>query len=413
MNFYFVNLGLSCSASTGTCQCSSINYWNGSYCVALRYPGQSCSTVSQCINSSSCSSGKCQCTTNYYYSIAIGICTAQLAYDSTCWLGDYQCLNNTKCYDLTTTTSTDTCGCDSAYYYYDGTSCALYATYNQACAPSTFGPICDTQTRNLVCSGSVCTCLSTQFYNGSSCVTLRSFGFSCSSTSQCIANAFCNSSNICTCNSGYYFDTTTGVCTLKLTYLQACTATVQCSTNMYCSSSACTCITSMYYNGISCVSRPTYGETCSPSIPCNTALGLVCTSNVCQCSSTQYWSTLSNSTNICADLRTLGQTCSSESACENYATTVNCNTYCECDSSNYYFDQTSLDCESLKANGVTCAYNYECRSLFCNGTICDTAAVTSITSNVSQASSEASFQPVYINLNQFLLFYIILIFLAV
>ncbi|CAF4871909.1 unnamed protein product, partial [Rotaria sp. Silwood2] len=42
--------------------------------------------------------------------------------------------------------------------------------------------------------------------NGSSCVTYTSIGFSCTTSSQCVTNAYC-SSGICTCLSSYYFDT--------------------------------------------------------------------------------------------------------------------------------------------------------------------------------------------------------------
>ncbi|CAF4523584.1 unnamed protein product [Rotaria socialis] len=377
--------------STATCQCSSIDYWNNSYCVALLYPGQTCTSSSQCINASSCISSICQCNTNYYYSTLTGQCTYQLSYSSTCTLGNYQCLNNTLCYDLRTS-PTGTCACDSTYYYYDGTSCTAYATYGATCAAATYGPICDSVARSLQCIGSQCSCSSTTYYNSSSCVSYTHVGFSCTTSSQCVTNSNC-SSGICTCLSTYYFDTTTGNCVTLLTYGQACTSSVQCPTNMLCTSSQCLCTSTTYYSSPNCVSRISYGGTCSLTILCDTTLGLVCTSSVCQCNSTQYWSTLSNGMQICANLRTLGQSCTASTDCTNSATSVTCkSSICECDSNAYYLDQATVTCQPLEALGVACTatYNFECASFNCNASnVCGTAISSTIKSNVSQASSES------------------------
>jgi len=394
----FIKIGLSCSTTTSTCQCSSLDYWNGTDCVTLLYPGETCSSTSQCINNSACVSSICQCNTNYYYSTLTGICTPQLAYASTCTLGNYQCLNNTSCIDLTISSS-GTCSCDSTYYYYDGTKCTLYATYGQTCAASTYGPFCDTVTRSLSCIGTTCTCAATTYYNGSSCVSYTSVGFSCTTSSQCVTNSNC-SSGICTCLTTDYFNTVTGICVPLLSYGQACASTVQCPTNMICSGGVCTCTSSTYYVSPNCVSSISYGGSCSATILCDAALGLVCTGSVCTCNSTQYWSTLSNGTQVCANLRTLGQSCTTSTDCQNPATSIICTTnICECNSNGYYLDNSTVTCPPLKTLGTPCTYNFQCASLNCNASsVCGNTIAMAITSNVTQASSVAYFEPSHINI---------------
>jgi len=176
---------------------------------------------------------------------------------------------------------------------------------------------------------------------------------------------------------------------------------------MICSATTnvCTCTSTTYYSSPNCISTISYGGTCSASILCDSALGLICnSSNVCTCSNTQYWSTLSNGTQVCANLRTLGQSCTTYTDCQNSATSVKCVTnICECDSSGYYLDQATVTCVPLKALGVACTYNFECASLNCNASsICGNTIASTITSNVTQASAAAYFEHSYLNIIQLL-----------
>ena len=385
------DLGLTCSVSTSTCQCSSINYWNGTTCIPRLYPGQTCSSTPQCINSSSCVSAVCKCNTNFYYSTITGQCVPQLAYSSSCTLGNYQCLSNTLCYNLLAPPAT--CSCNLTTSYYDGAQCASYATFGQTCAAAIFGPLCDSVQRSLVCIGSTCTCLSTSYYNGSNCVPYTRVGFPCTSSLQCIGNSTCSSLQVCTCISSTYYNAPTGTCLTLLSFGQACASTSQCSTNMVCTLLQCVCTANSYFVSPNCVSSVSYGGACSGTVLCDTTTGLVCTSSVCTCSNTQFWSTSANGSQACANLRALGQSCSVYTDCVNSATSVKClSNICECDSSGYYLDQLNVVCAPLKAVGVACTptYNFECASLNCAATnLCGNPIASTIHSNVTQATSVA------------------------
>jgi hypothetical protein len=381
--------GLTCSSTTFTCQCSSVNYWNGTLCVPRLYPGQTCSSSMQCINSSSCSSFICVCNSNYYYSTLTGQCVPQLAYATVCTLGNYQCLNNTFCYDLLSPPAA--CTCDAAYYYYDGTRCVVYATYGETCAAAIYGPYCDFVSRSLVCIGTTCTCSLANYYNGSKCVPYRLVGFSCTASSQCVTNAYCSSSQTCLCLTTHYFSTANGSCLPLLSFGQSCTSSVQCPSNMLCTAGVCQCTPTTYFVSPNCVSRVSYGGSCSVTVLCDTTLGLTCTSSVCTCTTTQYWLTYSNGSQSCTNLRTLGQSCTSNTDCVNSGTSVKCtSSLCECDSSGYYLDQVNVVCLPLKAFGVACTstYHFQCASLNCDtGNTCGTALPSTIISNVTRATS--------------------------
>jgi len=175
---------------------------------------------------------------------------------------------------------------------------------------------------------------------------------------------------------------------------------------MICTASQCLCTSSTYYVSPNCVSTISYGGACSLTTLCDSTLGLICTSSVCKCNSTQYWSTLSNGTQICANLRTLGQSCTTSTDCQNSATSVLCTSnICECNSNGYYLDQASVTCVPLKALGVACTptYNFQCASLNCNGSnVCGTTIASTVRSNVSQASAGTSFKHSHITIIQFL-----------
>ena len=188
---------------------------------------------------------------------------------------------------------------------------------------------------------------------------------------------------------------------------------------MICTAAQCACTATTYFVSPNCISQNSYGGSCTTNTQCDSTHGLICISSTCQCNTTQYWSTLNNGTQICANLRTLGQSCTTYTDCQNSATSVKClSNICECDSSGYFLSQNTVTCLPLKPDGAICnaTFNFECSSFNCNSTgICGTLIASTITSNVTQASSIASFKHYHINTMQFFssilmtIFYIFLV----
>jgi hypothetical protein len=180
---------------------------------------------------------------------------------------------------------------------------------------------------------------------------------------------------------------------------------------MICTGAQCLCSATTYYVAPNCVSRNTYGGSCTSINQCYTTLGLVCTSSTCQCSSSQYWSTLTNGTSICANLRTLGQSCTTYTDCQNSSTSVKCiSNLCECDYSGFYLDQATVTCQPLIALGGACTYNFQCASFNCNTSfVCGSTIASTIMSNVSQAAASAtSFRYAHVNIIQYLFWFFII-----
>jgi hypothetical protein len=116
---------------------------------------------------------------------------------------------------------------------------------------------------------------------------------SCSSQSVCMNNAVCTN-GYCLCNSGYFYDSTLGLCITEVGIGHACTADNQCFTNALCTGGICRCITNYYpspTNG-QCAVEKTYGQSCTYDLEC--AFTFECISGVCTCNSTHYYSVLTS-----------------------------------------------------------------------------------------------------------------------
>ena len=81
-------------------------------------------------------------------------------------------------------------------------------------------------------------------------------GGSCSSTSQCVTNAYCvkssgSNTGSCQCATNYYYDSTvsTSQCNARLAYGSACTTSTQCITSagLTCISGTCGCNSNTYF----------------------------------------------------------------------------------------------------------------------------------------------------------------------
>lgn len=119
----------------------------------------------------------------------------------------------------------------------------------------------------------------------------RSIYESCSSQSTCMSNAVCTD-GYCICNTGYFYDSTLGLCVTQVGIGHSCTADNQCFTNALCTSGVCRCITN-YYPTVTtgqCAVEKTYQESCTYDLEC--AFSFECLSGFCTCNSTKYYSTL-------------------------------------------------------------------------------------------------------------------------
>ena len=167
-------------------------------------------------------------------------------------------------------------------------------------------------------------------------------GKPCTTTSNCIANAYCNiisgRAGVCTCINTYYFDT-----------------------------SSATCLQSVTFN-----------KSCSSNDQCLSTISLTCISNICQCNSKQFW----NYTALeCQDKKAPQALCQgwgdcpSNSACTNtYPLYVYSLYSCLCNGG-YYFNTNTGACELLSFVGSTCTHDYECVA----NAVCTTTSSSSTT----------------------------------
>ena len=114
---------------------------------------------------------------------------------------------------------------------------------------------------------------------------------SCTSQSICMNNAVCTN-GYCLCNSGYFYDSTLGLCIREIGIGHGCSADNQCFTNALCTNGICRCITNFYPSPTTgqCAVEKTYGQSCTYDLEC--AFTFECLSGVCTCNSTRYYSTL-------------------------------------------------------------------------------------------------------------------------
>lgn len=124
----------------------------------------------------------------------------------------------------------------------------------------------------MVCSSSTCKCSSTNYWNGTYCSSIGTYGSTCKIEIGCDTSKLLNCTvtgqnlYICDCLPTYFWSTSSNTCTAK------------------------------YSNGINCVN----------STECRTDLGLSCSTSstpyTCSCASNYYWST-SGATPTCGIIK--------------------------------------------------------------------------------------------------------------
>lgn len=168
--------------------------------------------------------------------------------------------------------------------------------------------------------------------------TLQSGRFvseTCSSASDCLENAFCNSNSKCECVPDFYYNSEVGQC-LKL---------------------------------------KSYGFYCEDGRECNNFQHLDCINGICSCSSTKVWGNYYGSYD-CVRLRQVGQVCQSSSHCvpSSYCTYTGSDYRCQCPTG-YYVSEIDGRCYLQKKVLEKCdGYYQECPSYaICRGTYGDTS----------------------------------------
>ncbi|CAF2128020.1 unnamed protein product [Rotaria magnacalcarata] len=422
------DLGLMCN--NYRCGCAYSHFWSDTYqvCERRRMINRTC------VNDSMCDAlGNLQCSNVTLSSGAIQLqCQCQSAMSWNGYACAYQGLYNASC---TQDSNCDTtrylycnfvvggyCRCNTSMFWngnMNSGTCEYKRTVNQYCYPyndnwcDDTGPVgqgltCASYTNPYGSEYGVCQCETNEYYNGSAslangfCVAQHVYNQSCTSTSQCDyrINLTC-SNNLCTCSSGYNYDSSInssgvmGYCKKASGYLENCTVVLTCSTsqNLYCDLSyygglnttgVCQCNSSWsYWDGTTCASKLSIGGLCSSNTNCISSEGLFCSNytqsiGTCDCDSSHYWN------NTCSLKLWYNSSCTSSYVCDDNRG-LQCQGLggsmfqkCDCYNTSYIWDSLyttrSNKCIlKLGYNQSTCYGNLECQDynyLVCNGTKC-------------------------------------------
>lgn len=212
------NLGCYKELYESLCLCPYGFFWGNYYgtyeCLTYRPIGQICQSTSDCVATSTCaytgSDYRCLCQSGYYVDSSLGQCVALKEYNEPCNFYYNECDSNYMCRGIVGATSSTYCLCRYDYYF-NGTShsCLPTSNYGGAC----FNITQCYQYANLQCLNSVCTCSSTQYWNGTYCIDYLVYGQPCTSSSQCNPydiNMNCTvpllgiSQKVCYCKSGKF-----------------------------------------------------------------------------------------------------------------------------------------------------------------------------------------------------------------
>ena len=255
------NQNLVCSSNK--CLCSTNTYFNGltcgwfllenyllsnnfrktnfSFCLKVTQLSNlaTCASSSQCgyglycVYESNSNQNYCECTADRYWDTTKSYCgktfnlfkimilfllksiykVKKITYGVSGCTASNQCANGTNM-----TCASSTCTCPYPQYW-NGTSCATLSTYGVACSINNG---CD-QTQGLQCSVTnqtlyICLCSTYYFWSTaqSKCLAQYMVTIGCNSSSECRTDLglYCNTTglNVCSCNSTYYWDTAQLLC---------------------------------------------------------------------------------------------------------------------------------------------------------------------------------------------------------
>ena len=230
--------------------------------------------------------------------------------------------NACNCYSSDTPTSVNECDCAAAVYgaeyYYNGSYCVSSKSFNQSCNA---GYECQLLTQLTTCTGSKCVCSTSQYFKSgtSKCETLLIINQTCSQTDACNSGLGLScQSGTCKCNSTQFWKLTG--CINYYIYSQGtCQVDDQCLNNMICrtgtSVKACDCYT--------------YGTL--------TSVG------DCDCPAPVYGSEYYYNGSYCVSAKTINASCSSNWTCQEITNELTCiSGICTC-SANYLWNGTKCN----------------------------------------------------------------------
>jgi hypothetical protein len=381
--------GTSCSCPTNLladkCDCptrlsGSEMYWDGSICVSALSKNQSCSADYMCqtlTQATTCISGVCNCLSTEYFNNMNSKCESLLSINDTCTQSDAcnrgnglscqfgvckcnstqfwqssncvnfftynsgSCNSNDQCLGLLICKQSGAscnCGinvgnnkCDCPVptsgkeYYWNGTYCVNANSLNQPC---TNNYECQSLTQSTTCSGTKCSCSSSQYFNNlnNKCESVLSIDDTCTQLDACNSGKGLSCvSTICQCNSTQFWKSSSSGCINFYSYNQGtCSSDNQCNnakTNLICriSGTSCQCPTTvsnglcdcptrvankeLYWNGSSCVEAGDYGDTCTDWYQCKVltnSYSLSCNacSSKCSCSDC-FWNNITMNCDSC------------------------------------------------------------------------------------------------------------------
>jgi hypothetical protein len=300
--------------------------------------GEICSTK-QCNQTKllSCIDGICQCNDfeQQIFSRAINGCETKTIHERThgeyCFIGVTKCLSNTNCHN-------SICQCNSTTQYWNGSNCLTKKTFNQTCT-----------NRN--------TTNSSPYYLPSNCVDIKECT-ECSTESLLECN---NVTKSCACTSSiYYFDNTLLKCMQVKSYNSYCTSNSECDSTieLYCpknlvsvsdcpttsSINRCDCQTGYYYDFElrKCHLKKGYYRPCTVDCECDSSKGFKCYNNFCSC---KAYTTFNGGS--CVSQSDYGTSCTNHIDCRgDLGLTCNNQTKCDCvNPSRYFWDSINKRCQ--------------------------------------------------------------------
>ncbi|UJR08158.1 hypothetical protein I4U23_012432 [Adineta vaga] len=258
----------------GFCVCTSSLTWNSTAnsCSYLKY-NDGCTSSSQCDSSLQlvCTNSLCKCNAYYTYNTTNSSCTLilnnTLTYGDTCAVGSAQCkssaglaCNGTCSCTATKAWNVSACSCPSATFLNSSSLCETQRKVNETCVVGSAQ--CDSA-RGLSCNNSRCVCGADSFWdwNFERCYLRRNYSDTCAYDNDCIPTL------ICPPVAGY------------------------CNCSQYLPDYTCNCANNKYYDATlnQCVSRASFGGSCTTSLHYTCLISLQCPSGTCTCPSGTSW----------------------------------------------------------------------------------------------------------------------------